>query len=128
MAQILELAHLVEEHGVPQVQVWCSRIKTSLDPQWPPALEALGKIFTLDDFVGATRNRGQRPLKLAYAFLSGMTVVGSSRERARAVGVNCVLTRNVLQTLDGKGVDAIYTWPLWYAEFVVLYRRAYADG
>jgi hypothetical protein len=42
-------------------------------------------------------------------FSQKVAVDGSQRKRGCAAAVNCVLTRNIVQTLDGKGVDAIYT-------------------
>jgi hypothetical protein len=33
MAQILQLAHLVEHHGVPDVDVGCGRVQAQLDAQ-----------------------------------------------------------------------------------------------
>ncbi|MBN8896536.1 MAG: hypothetical protein J0I71_17165, partial [Rhodanobacter sp.] len=37
----------------------------------------------------------------------------------RAAEVNCALIRNGSQTIDGKGIDALCTSPLWYAEFLL---------
>ncbi len=31
--ELLELPHLVNQHGVPEMQVGCGRIETRLDPQ-----------------------------------------------------------------------------------------------
>jgi hypothetical protein len=50
------------------MQIRCRRIETRLDPQWAADLQALGQVFPLDDFVGATGNGGQRLLKLAHVF------------------------------------------------------------
>ncbi|MNT02548.1 hypothetical protein D3C72_1370500 [compost metagenome] len=33
MAQILQLTHLVENDGVPEVQIWCSRVQAEFDAQ-----------------------------------------------------------------------------------------------
>ncbi|MNC67737.1 hypothetical protein D3C81_1764380 [compost metagenome] len=44
MPQILELTQLVNQDGMPQVQVGCSRVKTRLDPQRLPALELLDQL------------------------------------------------------------------------------------
>jgi hypothetical protein len=67
------LAHLVQQDRVAQVQVRRGRIETGLDPQRTAAFQALGQLLPLDDLVGATRNGGQRQLKLAHAFLSEAT-------------------------------------------------------
>jgi hypothetical protein len=74
MAQILELAHLVQQHGMAQVQIRRRRIEAGLDAQRPAAFQPLDQVFPLDDFVGATRNRGQRLLKLAHAFSLVMAI------------------------------------------------------
>jgi hypothetical protein len=36
--------------------------------------------------------------------------------------VNCALTGNIMQTIDGKGIDALCTSSLWYAAIDTLYR------
>ncbi|MNH46963.1 hypothetical protein D3C79_1099790 [compost metagenome] len=50
MTQILELAQLVDQDGMPQVQVRRSRVKTRLDPQRLPALELLDQLG-LDQYL-----------------------------------------------------------------------------
>ena len=48
MTEILQLAQLVDEHCVAQVQVWGSRIETGFDPLQAAAFELLDE-FTFDE-------------------------------------------------------------------------------
>ena len=60
MSQILELAHLVDKHGMSQVQVGCGRIEAGLDAQRPAGSDLFSQFFlhqqlataTLDDLHG----------------------------------------------------------------------------
>jgi len=58
VAEVLELAQLVEQHGVAQVQVRGRGVETSLDAQRAAAFQALAKFLGLEDFVGATTDQG----------------------------------------------------------------------
>ena len=53
MPQVLELAHLVQQHRVAQVQVGRGRVEAGLDPQRPALGQARGQFVDLEDFVGA---------------------------------------------------------------------------
>jgi hypothetical protein len=56
MAQILELAHLVEQHGMAQVKVGRGRVETGLDAQRAPSRRRASS-SSLDDFVGAAADQ-----------------------------------------------------------------------
>ena len=60
MAEILKLAHLVEQHRVTQVQVRRSRVETGFHTQRPAELEPRFQVFALDDFLSAASNLLQR--------------------------------------------------------------------
>ena len=51
MAQILELAHLVEQHGVAQMQIRRGRIETGLDPKRAAELQARFQLLRFEDFL-----------------------------------------------------------------------------
>src|SRR5687768_9627892 len=57
MTQVLELPHLVEQHGMAQVQVRRGRVETGLDPQRAPRLHGSAQprlqFLALEDLVGA---------------------------------------------------------------------------
>ena len=60
MTEILELAHLVEQHGMAEVQIRRGRIEAGLDAQRPAQPEARLQILTLDDFIGAATDQVER--------------------------------------------------------------------
>ena len=96
VAQVLKLAHLVEQHRMADVQIRRRRVETGLDAQRPTRFQPLHQFFALDDFVRATRNRGQRLFQLAHAFFLVRRVCGRScPDRYREVDVNCALIKNV---------------------------------
>ena len=66
MPQVLELAHLVDDNRVAEVQVRRRRIKTNLYPQGPTQPEALFQFFKLDNFLGATGDQTQRMLYIGH--------------------------------------------------------------
>jgi hypothetical protein len=47
MTKVLEMPQLVDQYGVPEMQIGCGRIKAGLDPQWP-ASPQLRKQVSLD--------------------------------------------------------------------------------
>src|SRR5690606_13837754 len=53
VAEVLELAHLVQQHRVAQVQVGGGRVEPGLDPQRAPQLEPGLQLLALEDLVGA---------------------------------------------------------------------------
>ena len=53
MPQILETAHLVDEHRMSEVQVGCGRVKSGLYDEWPPGLEP-GFQLTLNENIDRT--------------------------------------------------------------------------
>ena len=53
MPELLELAHLVDEHGVAEVQVRGRRVEAGLDPQRLAARELLQKVRLGQEFGGA---------------------------------------------------------------------------
>ena len=53
MAQLLELPHLVEQHGMAEVQVRRGRIEARLDAQRAAELQAGLQLVALEDLVGA---------------------------------------------------------------------------
>jgi len=53
VAEVLELAHLVEQHGVAEVQVRRGWIESRLHAQRSAKLEPRFQVFALDDFFGA---------------------------------------------------------------------------
>ena len=52
MAQILELAHLVQQHGVAEVQVGRGRIEAGLDAQRTASLQPRLELIKLEYFLG----------------------------------------------------------------------------
>ncbi len=52
--QVLQLAHLVEQHGVAEVQVGRGRVETGLDAQRTPLFELLDQFGFEQQFVAAT--------------------------------------------------------------------------
>jgi hypothetical protein len=52
MAQILELAQLVDEHRMPQVQIRRGGVEARLDPQGPARPELLCQVPLEQDLVG----------------------------------------------------------------------------
>jgi hypothetical protein len=69
MSQILELAHLVEQHRVAEMQVRRGRIEAGLDPQRAAELEPREQIFALDDFFGAATNHVECLVDVVHSHL-----------------------------------------------------------
>ena len=44
MSQSLEMTKLIDEYGMPQVQVWCSWVKPSLNSEWQPLFQLLDQL------------------------------------------------------------------------------------
>lgn len=59
MAELLELAHLPQDHRVPQVQVGPRGVGSELDREGPPLLELGEKLFLGDDLLGPPLEEGQ---------------------------------------------------------------------
>ena len=53
MPELLELPHLVEQHGVPEMQVRRRRIETRLYAQRPAGSDACGEILFEENFLNA---------------------------------------------------------------------------
>ena len=64
MAQLLELAHLVEQHGVTEVQVRRSGIEAGLDPQRAAKFQPRFQLVALEDFIAAAGNLIQDGLQI----------------------------------------------------------------
>ncbi len=56
MPQILELAHLVQQHGMAQMQIGRGRIEARLHAQRPAKFQSRLQFFEFDDFLGAARD------------------------------------------------------------------------
>ena len=54
MPELLELAHLVEQHRVPEMQVRRRRIESRLDLERTAALQLLLELRACQHFAGAT--------------------------------------------------------------------------
>lgn len=59
MPQLLELAQLVDQHGVPEVQIGGGWIETGLDAQGLPALELGDKLRLDQDLFRSTLDQRQ---------------------------------------------------------------------
>ena len=85
MAEVLELPHLVEQHGVAEVQVGGGRVEAGLDPQRAAELEPGLQFVGLEDLVGAAAD--QCPARVA-----GRSWDGQGSDKG-ADSVDSVLTR-----------------------------------
>ena len=70
MAEILELPHLVEQHGVAQVQVGRGGVEAGLDPQRATELEAGLQLLALEDFIAAAGNQVEGMLQIRHGVLA----------------------------------------------------------
>src|SRR3990167_3341328 len=59
MPQLLELSQLINKHGVPEVQIRRSRIKTCIDTQWLTTLELLNQLSLNQNLFCATLDQRQ---------------------------------------------------------------------
>ncbi len=66
MAEVLELPHLVEQHGVAEVQIRRRRIEAGLDAQRAAELQARLELLALDDLVGAAADQIERVLQIGH--------------------------------------------------------------
>ena len=57
MAQVLELAQLVQQHRVTQVQVGRGGVESRLDTQRTPGLQACGEFIDFKDLVGTAADQ-----------------------------------------------------------------------
>ena len=56
MSKLLELPHLVNEYGVPDVQVWCGRVEAGFDDERPALLQLRFKsVFGQNLFAAANK-------------------------------------------------------------------------
>ena len=55
MTQLLELAHLVDQDRMSNVQIWCRRIKARFNEQWPAKFEFCLESVLGQYLVGAAR-------------------------------------------------------------------------
>ena len=67
MAQLLELAHLVEQHRVAQVQIGRSRVEARLDAQRAAAREPLGHLLLDQQLVAAALDHCEAVLHMRAA-------------------------------------------------------------
>ena len=56
MPQLLELAHLVEQHGVAEMQIRCGGIETGFHPQRHAGGQARFELLKLEDLLGTAAN------------------------------------------------------------------------
>jgi hypothetical protein len=61
--EILELPHLVEQHGVAEVEVGRGRVEARLHAERPAELEPGQELVALDDLVGAAADQIERVLQ-----------------------------------------------------------------
>jgi hypothetical protein len=59
VAEVLELAHLVQQHRMAQVQVGRGGVEAGLDPQRAAFLQARTQILELEDLVGTAADQGK---------------------------------------------------------------------
>ncbi len=85
MAELLELAQLVQQHGVTQMQIRRGGIEAGLDPQRAPAFQALTQLLQFEDFIGATTDQGKGFFNGVHAKTPGLAVKNMN-------GVNYKLT------------------------------------
>jgi hypothetical protein len=71
MPQILELAHLVEQHGVANVQVRRGRIEAGLDSQRSTQGQARLHLFDLENFFGTATDHVERVLIAVHVVFLG---------------------------------------------------------
>jgi len=79
VAHVLELAHLVEQHGVADVQVGRGRIEARLDPQWPADAQSGFQLLLFQYFLCAPMNQRQRVLQIGHGSGSGNSGAGTCR-------------------------------------------------
>ncbi len=60
VTQLLELAHLVEQHGVAEVQIGRGGIETGFHAQPAAGAQPLFELFLEQDFDGAASDHGER--------------------------------------------------------------------
>jgi hypothetical protein len=59
VAEILEVPQLVDQHGMPEMQVRCGRIEAGLDAQGPAGLQLFDEFGLDQQFVGAALDQRQ---------------------------------------------------------------------
>src|SRR3546814_7107899 len=64
VAEVLELPHLVEQHGVADVQVRRGRVEAGLDPQRPARLQPCFELLALENLVGTARRSEEHTSEL----------------------------------------------------------------
>ena len=89
MTLLLKLAHFVQEHGVPEMQVGSGRVKSDLDPQFPAISQSLDQLLAQQNLFRAAAQFGEVFIVLL--------VHGSL-----SVPVLCILVRDILRDLKRK--------------------------
>src|SRR5690606_15078 len=59
MAEVLELAQLINEDGMPEVQVRRGRVEARLDPQWLATLELFDQLGFHQEFIRTALDQRQ---------------------------------------------------------------------
>ena len=66
MSKLLELTHLVQQNGMAEVQIRCSRVKTCLDSKRSPAGQSRLQFFGFDDFLCAAPDQVHGGLNVGH--------------------------------------------------------------
>ncbi len=66
VAEVLELAHLGQQHTVAKVQIGSRRIETGLDTQLAAGLELLDQLVLQQDLLGASFQQRQRACDVGH--------------------------------------------------------------
>ena len=95
MTVLLELAHLVDEHGVPQMQIWRRRVKARFDDQWTTACEFAHQVSLGEDFLRTAAQFGQL---LGHGAIDGGKFgrFGHDLRAPRAPGADIAVMRGML--------------------------------
>ena len=59
MPEFLKMTKLVDQHGVPQVQIGGRRVETRLDPLRPPGFEALDQLRFNEQLIRTALDQSQ---------------------------------------------------------------------
>jgi hypothetical protein len=122
VTKILELAHLVQQHRVPKVQIGRRCIENGLDAQRAAKALSSLQILRLDDFVGAAADQVERCLHVRHETPCCCAEHTASRRLPRKDGnppgkpgvpVNNSLVSDCSQVLVAIGIDAARARPLW---------------
>ncbi len=83
VAHILEVLHLAQEHGMPEVEVGRGRVEADLDLQRPARRDALAELFLPDDLHEALF---QVCDLFVYRMQSHLIIVAAKAARRRSTG------------------------------------------